>query len=305
MMKINQQNIQLFLEQITIPQKKSHKGQNGKLLIIGGSNLFHAASQWSLSIASRFVDMVFYSSVPENNKLIRAAKQNFNDGIVVKRQDVEEYILQADCILIGPGMERLDQFSYADKPIYNKPKDQEWNQDTFKVANYLLSKYGNKKWVIDAGALQMIDPRLITNKCILTPHQQELKLLIKHLKKTKNFKSHNSLEINLKKISEALNQALILNKGVEDKITKGQKQIIVSGGNSGMTKGGTGDVLAGLVSALYCQNPIIASSVVASFINKAAADNLYQTVGIYFNASDLANKIPQVFWEYLKKTNQV
>ena len=51
------------LDQLYRPGKDSHKGQNGKLLVIGGSNLFHSASMWSLEVASRIVDMVFYSSV--------------------------------------------------------------------------------------------------------------------------------------------------------------------------------------------------------------------------------------------------
>src|SRR3989344_9574025 len=88
------------LRKITPPDPYSHKGQNGKLLIIGGSELFHAASKWSLDIASKFVDMVFYSSVPSNNKLIAEAKGNFWNGIVVPRKEIDHYINEADCILI-------------------------------------------------------------------------------------------------------------------------------------------------------------------------------------------------------------
>src|ERR1043165_7891895 len=72
------------LKNLYVPPSGSHKGQNGKLLIIGGSHLFHAASLWALQIASRVVDMVFYSSVPEN------------------------YIEEADAVLIGPGMLRVE-----------------------------------------------------------------------------------------------------------------------------------------------------------------------------------------------------
>ena len=71
------------LKKLYIPASSSHKGQNGKLLLIGGSKIFHAASLWSLKVASRIVDMVFYSSVPENNQIVQRAKQEFRDGIVV------------------------------------------------------------------------------------------------------------------------------------------------------------------------------------------------------------------------------
>ena len=39
-------------------------------------------------------------------------------------------------------------------------------------------------------------------------------------------------------------------------------------GNAGMTKGGTGDVLAGLVAALYCKNEAFLSACAGSYINK-------------------------------------
>src|SRR3989338_5868432 len=91
-----------ILKKLYIPPPNSHKGQNGKLLIIGGSKLFHAASLWSLQVASRIVDMVFYSSVPENNQIVLEAKKEFRNGIVVSRNKIEDYIEEADCLLIGP-----------------------------------------------------------------------------------------------------------------------------------------------------------------------------------------------------------
>src|SRR4030042_919344 len=91
------------LQKLYIPPPESHKGQNGRLLIIGGSHLFHAASLWALQVASRIVDLVHYSSVPENNEIVRNIKSDFRNGIVVPRKDIESYIREDDCILIGPG----------------------------------------------------------------------------------------------------------------------------------------------------------------------------------------------------------
>ena len=61
-----------------------------------------------------------------------------------------------------------------------------------------------------------------------------------------------------------------------------------------MTKGGTGDVLAGLVAALYCKNDAFLSACAGSYINKKAGESLQKKVGIYFNATDLAAEIPRV-----------
>ncbi|MCO6499918.1 MAG: hypothetical protein J5I47_06005, partial [Vicingus serpentipes] len=58
--------------------------------------------------------------------------------------------------------------------------------------------------------------------------------------------------------------------------------------------GGTGDVLAGLVAALYAKNEAFLSACAASYINKKAGESLFERVGYYFNASDLADEIPKV-----------
>lgn len=256
------QNLVTFFKQLSLPKPDSHKGQNGKLLIIGGSELFHAASRWSLDIASKFVDMVFYSSVPSNNELIHEAKGKFWNGIVVPRDEITRYIDEADCILIGPGMER--------------------STETEQLTNELLTKYPEKKWVLDAGALQMVDPSLLQLNHIITPHSREMKHLQQKLTTGQTI------------------LATTLLKGPVDLIQNNSQEIKVEGGSAGMTKGGTGDTLAGLVAALYCMNDALTACVVASYVNKKAGDALFGQVGYFFNASDLVEKIPEVFWAELK-----
>ncbi len=259
-----------YLNKIKVPLDNSHKGQNGKLLLIGGSKLFHAASKWSLDVASKFVDMVFYSSVPENNELIKNTKGDFWNGIIVSKSEIKNYIDEADCILIGPGMTR--------------------DKKTKEFVDKLVGKYADKKWVIDAGALQVIDPSLLNINHIITPHAGEM------INLEQSFKNIN---LNINK-----SEAIILLKGKIDKIIfldndKIKKTIEVFGGNAGMTKGGSGDSLAGLVAALYCTHDKITSAVVGSYINKKAGDELYKTVGPYFNTSDLVEMIPRIFWQEL------
>lgn len=273
----------IYLNKLTLPDPASHKGQNGKLLIIGGSDLFHAASKWSLDVASKFVDMVFYSSVPANNDLIRQAKGEFWNGIVVPRAEIENYLAEADCILIGPGMTR--------------------STDTEELTNNLLTKYPHKKWVLDAGALQMVEPTLLNENCIITPHQVEFESLL-------NKVETNVIESGQTEVSQAMRNAgrgtvfsrthhnvCLLIKGPTDVIIQGEKIEPIEGGNAGMTKGGTGDVLAGLVAAIYCTHDALTAAVVGSYINKKAGEYLWQSVGPYFNASDLVTAIPTVMWQ--------
>lgn len=256
------------LASLYVPLPASHKGQNGRLMIIGGSHLFHAASMWALEVASRIVDLVHYSSVPENNEIVREVKKQFRDGIVVPRAEIEAYIEEDDAVLIGPGMTR--------------------DPETEALTNVLLEKYPTKQWVIDAGALQMMDIARIPKGAILTPHHKEFELLWKKYQggapadpaSVQEFTSHFG--------------CIVLLKGQTDTVSNGLETRGIEGGNAGMTKGGTGDVLAGLTAALACKNDPMLAAIAASYINKKAGDALFEKVGVYFNASDLAAQIPVV-----------
>ncbi|MCL4419259.1 hypothetical protein M1146_04110, partial [Patescibacteria group bacterium] len=173
-----------LLKQLYRPSLSSHKGQNGKLLIVGGSHLFHSASLWSLQVASHIVDMVFYSSVPENNRIVEEAKGEFRNGIVVRRNDLDNYIKEADCILIGPGMVRSEQkiedTGYQIGSLEEIDKIENEGIQTYYITKYLLNKFNDKKFVIDAGALQMLNPEWLLNleeTPILTPHKKEFERL--------------------------------------------------------------------------------------------------------------------------------
>jgi len=65
-----------------------------------------------------------------------------------------------------------------------------------------------------------------------------------------------------------------------------------------MTKGGTGDTLAGLIAALYCKNKAWLAACAGVYINGLAGDQLYKKVGPYFNTSDLADEIPRTMAEF-------
>lgn len=284
------------LKNLYIPPAASHKGQNGRLLVIGGSHLFHAASLWALTVASRIVDLVHYSSVPENNELILGIKEEFRNGIVVGRDHIEEYVMEDDCILIGPGMARAEseQISNIQHPISNisQLKDiKDEGLQTKALTDYLLKKYPEKQWVIDAGALQMMDISLIPKHAILTPHHGEFELLC-NKSQIPNL-NVQTIEMKVKVFAQTYN-CIVLLKGQTDLACGGDGECrAIEGGNAGMTKGGTGDVLAGLIAALACKNNPFLATIAGSFINKKAGDELYQRVGPFFNATDLANQIPQ------------
>jgi len=278
------------LKKIVLPQSDSHKGQNGKLMIIGGSTLFHAASMWALTIASRIVDMVFYASVKENNDIVRELKKEFQNGIVVPRNQIEAYIEESESILIGPGMMR------SEKPVdKNRELSLEEINDledeglqSYYLTKYLVHKYPHKKWIIDAGALQMIELEWLEQlqgHGVLTPHVGEFERVF-------------GTGVTVSEVAAKYNCTVLL-KGEVDMVCTPETCVKIAGGNAGMTKGGTGDVLAGLIAALATKNDLFLSAAAGSYINKKAGEALYERVGFYFNASDLAAEIPQVMKQLL------
>jgi len=292
-------DISTIVKKLSFPKPSSHKGQNGRMLLIGGSTLFHAASLWSLTVASRIVDLVHYCSVPENNEIVKNAKEAFRNGIVISRNDVEDYIKEDDVILIGPGMVRTesalvtsDKLQVTSIEEINAIKDE--GEQTYYLTNYLLKKYPEKQWVIDAGALQMLELEHIPKHAILTPHHQEFEGL-----KCKLQNANLKMIIQNSKIEEQVRGfakqygCIVLLKGPVDIASNGEETKEIAGGNEGMTKGGTGDVLAGLIAALACANNPWEATLAGSVINKKAGEELYKTVGPFFNATDLSDQIPK------------
>ena len=125
--------------------------------------------------------------------------------------------------------------------------------------------------VIDADALKILDLDLIKkykNEIVLTPHKAEFKY----------FFGVDVPEKLDQKIDVLLDSSIecgctVLLKGVVDVISNGEIVKLNSTGNPGMTVGGTGDVLAGLVGGLIAKgHNAFEAAYLGSFINGAAGD---------------------------------
>lgn len=242
------------------PEKDSHKGQNGKLLVIGGSTNYSGAPMFELLAARRFVDLLYFYPAENDPFLIQAVK-SIPEAIVV--YDINR-ISQVDCALFGGGMD----------------------EDLFDIS--FVSKC--KKIVLDAGGFAYFSPDEINSKFILTPHALEFERFFEIPATEKNVieaaKKHN---------------CVILRKGTPDVITDGKRTMKNNTHNQGMTKGGTGDTLAGLTAALACTNPNFESAAAATYINGLAGNMLMKKFGYNFCASDVAEKLPEAYLEAIKR----
>lgn len=296
--------IDQFLKKLYVAPKDSHKGQNGKVLIIGGSTLFHSSPIWAAEVASHFADMVHFSSTKENNEIILSLKKEFRNGMVIHQKDIPDYVSEDDAILVGPGMIRGEipdtkMISQSFDDIFAQTNETQYVRE---LMYFLLQKYPEKRFVIDAGALQMIDKewlKFLKQPAIITPHQLEFQrlfgILIDGL-------SPEEKEMHVKKMAQEYNCVVLL-KYVDDFISDGDVSVRVIGGNQGLTKGGTGDVLSGLVVSLYAKNDPIVSAVIASFIQKRAAERIAETKGYWYNTSNLLEIIPEVLTDLVYNKN--
>lgn len=238
------------------PAAGSRKGENGRLLIVGGSKDYHGAPMFSLLAARRFVDLLYFYPAEKDPYLINAVKR-IPEAIVVHSYR-DRAIRGLDCVLYGIGL------SKARVPLPGP-------------------RTGNPKLVIDGDGLKRVRARIPAGS-VLTPHENEFRMLFGMEGSKKNVlamaKKH---------------KCVILKKGSVDIIADGRTGKLETNSvhNPGMTKGGTGDVLAGLVAALACKNDLFTAAVAGARINGLAGNILLKRQGYSYCASDLAETLAE------------
>lgn len=267
------------LKKLYRPDPESAGEDNGQVAIIGGSSLFHGAPLLSLKVASRIVDMVFFASPePSLGRIAEQIKASLSSFIWVPWEEVGEYLEKSDAVLIGPGFMR-----FRSEKVPHGERHHECDEAcrlTTNITEDLLERFPQKKWVIDAGSLQVMEADWIPKGAIVTPNKKEYELLFGDMETQEAAKKYS---------------CTIVRKGPATVVCGKDRCVHVSNGNAGLTKGGTGDILAGVSVALFAKNDAFLSASSASFLVKAAADELFQMVGTNYNADDLAEAIPQTF----------
>jgi len=125
---------------------------------------------------------------------------------------------------------------------------------------------------------------------VLTPHAGEYAILAGR-------KLSESFEERVNEVQETAAElkAVILLKGQVDVICDAKRVKLNFTGNPGMTVGGTGDVLSGIVGALLAQKvDSFEAAVAGAFVNGAAGDFVAGKIGYHLLATDLLEWIPRV-----------
>ncbi|MFA6305605.1 MAG: NAD(P)H-hydrate dehydratase [Candidatus Gracilibacteria bacterium] len=260
---------------------KSHKGQNGKVLIVGGSLNFHGAPILAgLGALYSGADLVYLYVPSCNFDVTRGMYPDFIvrkfDGEFLQEKDSDEIISfgkECDSILIGPGIGTEEASQKA----------------IVKILNDL-----HVPTVLDAeaiSALKKVEKFPLQQTIVITPHSREFQNLVD--KDVVIDEQDAKSVILLRSVSMDLKLNVLL-KGPTDYVSSEEGHVEINHtGNAGMTVGGSGDVLSGVVATFLAQGcEGFDAARAAAYVVGDAGDAMKKTKGWYFSASDIAMAIP-------------
>ena len=255
---------------IRLPQrnKNAHKGSHGKVLVIAGSEGMGGAgilaSEASLYCGSGLVTLFTHKSNVEAS-LVRNP-----EIMALGIQDRIESPDNINVFLIGPGF-----------------TNDKWSEIAYKC---LSTNTKNAYLIFDAGALYFLsEPKKInvSKGAILTPHPGEAAKLLNTA--IENIQANR--ESSAKKIAIKYDAEAVILKGYNTVvyIKNTDKTFLCKDGGPELASAGTGDVLAGILSALLAQGLSIKDAcLLAVAVHSKAGINFKEEVGeIGLNASAL------------------
>lgn len=262
---------EMNVKKIMQRKKTSHKGENGFVLVVGGSEDYAGTlALVGLAALRSGCDLVTVAA-PEK---VAWAVNALSSDLVTKK-------LPGKYLKTGHLKEVLKLLKGHD--VLELGNGIGLKKETKVFCKKLLRKTKRKLKVIDADAIKLLSLKEI-DKAIITPHAKELDLLLKNSKIKKR---------RIAEIQKHLGSNVLLIKGPTDYIVSKDKIKKVTGGNPGMTKAGTGDVLAGLCAGFLAQSKdLFKSAVAASQASKQIGDLLLRKKkGYVFLASDMVDEI--------------
>lgn len=270
----------------TFPKRSptAHKGDHGKGLLIGGSKTMSGAIVMSAKAALRSGSGLLTIAIPEDvsipvaSEVIEAmylpcaSKDGQFSGELQLADD-----MQIEAIAVGPGMGR--------------------NEGSRNIIKQLLEK--DVPLLIDADGLYhlagMVDRlKARTAPTIVTPHEGEMARLLGISPKEVNM---NRFQLS-RKFAMTYSCYVVLKGPFTICTTPSGDQYINPTGNASLAKGGSGDVLTGIMLSLIMQHSSLQAAISnAVFVHGRVADELVAAKhsSIDVIASDLIHALPHVY----------
>lgn len=280
-MEIHYLNKQSIADLLPERNADTHKGNYGKILLLCGSRGYTGAAALAAMGALRTGAGLVYLAVPESIYEIEAVK--LTEPVIFPVEDengmyassavshVLSLLKGKDAVLIGPGIGQ--------------------SEGTETIVRAVLDVFEGPV-VVDADGINVLAAhkdllRGRTSPTILTPHDGE-------------FRRFGGCLSDDRTASAAAIAAeygvVVLLKGHRTVITDGASSYINTTGNPGMATGGSGDVLAGIITSLLGQGlPPLEAAACGAWLHGAAGDICAKEVGLYgMLPSDMLNALPRL-----------
>jgi len=265
-----------------LPRKPdTHKGNYGRVLLVAGAEGYTGAPALAARAALRTGSGLIFTGVPRSVYPIVAAK--LDAPMVFPLADhagkvslealpaILEKLRTADACLLGPGLGRSEQSDLLVLEVIKQCR-----------CPLVLDADG-----INAAAGHIDILRGAACPIVLTPHEGEFRRLTQAPEQDR---------ISGAKALAQLTGCVVLRKGHETIITDGQKTYVNRTGNAGMATGGSGDVLAGILTSLLGQHlPPLEAAACAAWLHGRAGDLAAQRFGQYaMGPMDLLDMLPRL-----------
>jgi len=260
----------------------AHKGDFGRLLVVGGSEVYSGAPAFVALAALRTGVDIVYVAAPE--KTAYAVSAFSPDLITVKLEGahlnsanvstLKRYLGMVNAVAVGPGLGLHVETKEAVKELVEAINE------------------AKKPLLLDADGLKVFGEfkHRLNIPVVFTPHAGEYQALTGHLPSAE-------LEEKAEDVRKSAAEfgGVVLLKGGVDVVSDGRRVKLNFTGNPGMTVGGTGDVLSGIVAAFLAQGAdAFEAAVAGAFVNGACGDFVREEKGFHMVASDLIGWIPWV-----------
>ena len=265
-----------------IPERRadSHKGDYGKILLLCGSRGFTGAAALASMGALRSGAGLVYLAVPESIYAIEAVK--LNEPVVMPLPDGDGMLSEAACGKIRELLPKMDAVLFGCGSGLGKGPE--------AVLKLLLAE-AKCPLVIDADGITLLAKHkdILRDRhypTILTPHEGELARLGPPEGEKAEATMAFARELGV----------ILLRKGHRTLITDGETIYVNQSGNPGMSVGGSGDVLAGMIVSLLGQKvPPLEAAACAAWFHGRAGDLCAEEIGQRgLLPTDMVNVLPRL-----------
>ncbi|OGT99410.1 MAG: hypothetical protein A2085_09505 [Gemmatimonadetes bacterium GWC2_71_10] len=268
-----------------------HKGERGKVLVVGGGEGMAGATIFAAKAAHRSgAGLVKIAASPAT---VRAAQAGNPDIMCVTtalgpalEPELAEALAWADAVVIGPGLGRGPERSQFARAVL-----------AACTAAPLLDADGIHAFKGAAGELEAL---LAGKRALLTPHRGEFAALWPDLDGLLRRDPFGAAQ----RAAEAVHQAVLL-KGVPTIVAApGVPQLVSASGNPGLATGGTGDVLSGMAATWLARGaPPQISGAAAAWVHGRCAEDVAQHRSVRsLRPDDLLGVLSPLWRELTEKT---